>query len=68
MQGLRKFFIGILYLVGCFAVAFAVVLKGNGDLTSAGVFATGASAGVVAIVSGNSKEHQAKNGNGAPKP
>lgn len=55
-RGYRKMVLGLYYLTGVFLVAVLVVTTGNGDLTSAGVFAGGAAAGVGALVWGNSQE------------
>ena len=58
-RGYRKMALGFFYLTGVFVVAILVVTTGNGDLTSAGVFAGGAATGVGALVWGNAKEHEA---------
>jgi hypothetical protein len=66
-RGYRKMALGFFYLAGVFLVAVLVVLTGNGDLTSAGVFAGGAAAGVAALVYGNVKEHEAAAKNDVPQ-
>jgi len=67
-RGYRKMVLGLFYLSGVFLVAVLVVTTGNGDLTSAGVFAGGAAAGVAALVYGNVKEHEAASKNAQPPP
>jgi len=67
-RGYRKMVLGLFYLTGVFLVAVLVVTTGNGDLTSAGVFAGGAAAGVGAIVWGNAKEHAAAGQNDQKSP
>lgn len=53
MKGYRKFFLGLTYLFGVLFLTTYAIASGIRDFTGLGIFATGLSSGVLAIVWGN---------------
>ena len=64
MQGKRKFTLGLIYLIGCFAIAIAAAVTGKTGWDAVGLASLPAaiSSGLGVIVWGNVQEHRAANG------
>lgn len=65
MTGNRKFFLGVVYLIGCFVVSTVAVWKGVVGWDAVGLAALFASIapGLHSVMWANVHEHRAKSGN-----